>query len=185
MNKEAPTFPAPMPAAARGQGEVLDDFEAGVARSLGEGSRLARLLMQLLVMLREALARFAIGLAVDTAMADVAAIPAASLAGVLDVARPMRARRVRAASARPAARGVVVAAGRAAVVPPVAAIPGWARMRDGFSLEWVGFERVRFSKSVCRSAQTCVQFVTISKQTSTDQAFLVLFLPGKDCWLSR
>ena len=148
-----------MPAAARGLGEAFDDFEAGLAGSVADGSRIARLLMQLLVMLRDALARFAIGVAVDPVMADVAGVPEAALVGVLDVARPMRAQRARVGSARPATRRVVVAVGVAAVVAQVATTI-WARARDWFSLAWEGFAWPSFSNSVCRGAQTCVLFVT-------------------------
>jgi hypothetical protein len=155
MNRKDCTFPAPQPAAARGLGEVFDDFEAGLARSVADGSRLARVLMQLLVMLRDALARFAAGVAAGTALADLAAVPAASRP------RPMRARDGRVASARAAALRVVVIVGVASAVAPVA-MTIWVWVRDGFAVQWAGDGQVGFSKSLCLGGKICVLFVTIS-----------------------
>jgi hypothetical protein len=150
MNMKDPPFRTPMPAAARRLGETFDDFEAALARSVADGSRLARLLIQLLVMLREALVRFATGVSPDTAML---AVPGSAMADVADMARPMRARRIRAASRQLAARGLAAAVGLVAadgltsVAVPVATTI-WARARDRFSWEWVGIERVGFSKNL-------------------------------------
>jgi hypothetical protein len=143
MNIEDLRFSTPMAAAERGLGEALDDFEAGLARSFADGSRLVRLLIQLLTMLREALARFATTLPADPALAAVAAVPAADMARVADVERPMRARRVRVAPARVAARDV------ATVVVAILTLPGWAWALDRFCVGWVAVARVRFSKSSC------------------------------------
>jgi hypothetical protein len=144
MNMKDPLFRTPMPAAARRLGETFDDFEAALARSVADGSRLARLLIQLLVMLREALVRFATGVSPDKAML---AVPGSAIADVADMARPIRARRVRAASRQLAARGLAAADGLVAVVVPVATTI-WARARDRFYLESVGIERVGFSKNL-------------------------------------
>ena len=161
MNDKAMTCPVPKPAAARGLGETLDDFEAGLARSVAEGSRIARLLMQVLAMLREALARFAARVSADALVADVAAV---APMGVMDVARPLiRARGVRRGPVRPSALRVVTADGVASAAVRVATV-AWPSVRDVFSSELVGFERVDFAKFVCMCGQFCVYFVTISKQ---------------------
>jgi hypothetical protein len=146
MNLKDTPLPAPMPAATRRLVEAFEDFEAGLAQSAADGSRLARLLMQIFVLLREALARFANGVSADAAMLAEAE---ASLAGVADRARPTvaRAPRVRVATGRPAARGVVAADGLVLVVAPFG-----ARARDHVSMEWVRIEWAGFSKSSCRCA---------------------------------
>jgi hypothetical protein len=141
MNVKGPPFLTPMPPAAQRLGETFDEFEAGLARSVADGSRLAQLLLQLLAMLREALARFALGVSADTAMA---AVPEAAVACVADRSRLIGARRVRVACARPAARGVVAADGLASVVVPVAPT---IRAHDWFIAQWVRIERVGFSNS--------------------------------------
>ena len=146
MNFWDTTLQVPQPAAARGLGERLDDFEAGVARSFTEGSRLARLLMQLLAMLREALARFATHVAADAVVVNVAAM---AQVGALDDVQPMmRTRGVRGAAVRQAVLRVVAGAGVASAAVRVAAVI-WASAHDWFSVNWVGSERIIFSKSAC------------------------------------
>jgi hypothetical protein len=148
MNNKATTLSVPKPAATRGLGGTLDDFEAGLAQSFAEGSRLAWLLMQLLMMLRDALARFATSVPATMVVAVVAAVAPMD---AFNVARPMlRARGGRGAAVRPAARGVVAADGVALAAVRMAAVV-WASVRDWFCSEWVGDERISFSKSLCWS----------------------------------
>ena len=170
-----------MPSAARRLGEAFDDCEAGLAQSIADGSWLARLLMQLLVLLREALVRFASDVPSDTTMV---AVPDVSLARVADAARPMRARRARVASGRVAARGVLAADGLASVVVRVAAVMR-AQARNQFSSDWVGIEQLGFSKSLWLCGQICVLIVTISKQNSLNKVHLVLFVQQKDYFPSE
>ena len=141
MNNEDMTFPAPQLAPTRGLGERLDVFEAGLAQSLADGSRLAGLLMQLLVMLRDALARFGAMQLAEVILAEVAAVPA------MDGARPMRVQRVRAVLVRRARRGVVAAECLAPAAVRVAKAPGFVQARDRFAEKWPGFGRVGLSNS--------------------------------------
>ena len=179
MNFNGTAFPAPQPAPARGLGAALDDFEAGVARSVADGSWLARLLMQLLVMLRDALARFAACVPADAGVADVVAV---APVGALDDVQPMmRARGVRGAAIRQAVQRVVAGAGVASAAARAAAVI-WVSAHDKFSLDWVGSARVIFSKSAYWCRKFCVLFVTISKQLSMYAVLLVLFFQEKNCF---
>lgn len=164
MNVKDTIFPLPMPAAERapGLGEALDAFEDGVARSFAEGSRLAGLLMQLLAMLREALARFGTSVSVDTVLTDLAAVSETDSARVRNVARPMRVRGIWVAPGLRVTRGVVAPDGVALGVVSVAQPPRWASARDAFSAEHEGFEWGRFSKSACPDGQFCALFVALS-----------------------
>ena len=181
MNMKDTTLASPLPAAERARGleEALDVFEAGVARSFVDVSRLAGLLMQLLALLREALVRFATSVAPATDLPDLAVVPETDIALAGNVARPMRVRGSRVASARPAVRGVVAADGLAAVVAQVSPSPDWMGARDWFAMEYVEFEWGRFSKSICRGVQICVHFVALSKQISMNKVLLVLILTRK------
>ena len=125
-------------------GEALDVFEAGVARSFADGSRLAGLLMQLLALLREALVRFATRVAPATDLPDLAVVPETDIARAGTMARPMQVRGSRVASARPAVRGVAAADGLSAVVAQVSPSPGWMWARDWFAMEYVEFEWAGF-----------------------------------------
>ncbi len=143
-------------------GAALADFQAGMERAFGGVPALARLLMQVLAMLRVALARFA-----DQGLAHVEMLPTEKVL-VPGVATPVQAvigftrTRTRRVVRAPC---VAVTDVEAAGFAPLAMMPGRlsARGQDVVVGLGGGSAKIIFSKDCFTASPICVRFVTLSK----------------------